>query len=588
MFILSFLASLVVPVGLIVAVVLVVRRIGGQSGSGLSGKAIRRFFHYAVMLALLVIGALGLSILAGRVVGSTDLIRADDANLARGFTFVFIGIPLYVLLARWTRHLSGEDPTEVQSIGFTFYLGAASLVSLVTAMVALYGILEWVTGLASYDGDALARLVVWGSAWAGHRLVEARLVRPARAQLHLLVGSLIGLGVAATGATEAIGATVEQLFGLGEVIVGEPDALTESLLLVVVGAPVWYVYWIRSALRSARTPLWRVYVLLVGVAGGLVTALTTASVALYDVAVWFLGDPDRATARSHFSEIPAQLAAVVVGLAVWWYHQAVLSEVESGRSEVRRVYEYLMAAVGLLAAAGGIATVLVALVEALVSVDVVGDGPGAVNTLLAALTLLVVGGPVWAVYWRRIQRAVGADPEGERAAPTRRVYLFVLFGLGGVAALIALLIGVFILFEDVIDGSLGTATLRSTRIALAILATTAAISAYHWSVYQTDRPHLPEPEQGPRYVLLVGRFDREVAAEVSRRTGGRVEIWQRVDGRAGFGADEVLGSLAGYGVDDELMLIARDDGIEAIPVRRAASPVAEEASPADASQEIHR
>ena len=74
--------------------------------------------------------------------------------------------------------------------------------------------------------------------------------------------------------------------------------------------------------------------------------------------------------------------------------------------------------------------------------------------------------------------------------------------------------------------------------------------------------------QGPRFVLLVGPSDREIARAVARRTRGHVQAWSLVDdGRATWSADEVMAALEGT-TAEEVMVLCDADGPRAIPVRR--------------------
>ena len=158
---------------------------------------------------------------------------------------------------------------------------------------------------------------------------------------------------------------------------------------------------------------------------------------------------------------------------------------------------------------------------------------------------------------------------------TRRVYLFALFGVGGVAAVISLLVGVYMLFDDAVNANLAAETLRRMRFAIGVLLATAAISAYHWTVYQSDRKHAPAPvaEQEPRFVLLVGPADHEIAREVAHRTHGRVQVWSRTDdGAEPWSVDDVMAALAGATTDqavaDEVIVLSETGGLRAIPVHR--------------------
>lgn len=259
----------------------------------------------------------------------------------------------------------------------------------------------------------------------------------------------------------------------------------------------------------------------------------------------------------------------MVGLLVWWYHHAVLEAAGAqSRTELRRVYEYLMAGTGLLAAAAGLATVLVALIEALTGPRDVLVTASSLNTLLGALTLLVVGAPVWWVYWQRIDRAAQADPAGERSSSTRRIYLFILFGLGGVAAVVSLISGVYVLLEDALEGSMDAETVRRTRFAVGVLLTAGAVSAYHWAVYRSDRDHGPVRPSAPRFVLLVGPVDQATARAVAGGTGSHVQAWRRTDGAAvPWSVEEVVGLLEGSPAQ-EVIVLSDAGGLRVIPVER--------------------
>ncbi len=387
--------------------------------------------------------------------------------------------------------------------------------------------------------------------------------------------------VTATGVAGLLAGALRVLWGLdgGSSLVGTDDRMLQGVVTLVVGAPVWYLYWVRTAARLARSPLWLVYVLLAGAAGGLVTAVVSASLLVYSVLVWLAGEPGAVTASEHFEGAPAATAATVAGALVWWYHRSALRATgDTGRDEVRRGYDYLMAVIGLVAASVGLVLVLAALVEAATGTALVGGQ--ALNTLLAAATLLAVGGPVWWLHWRRAQAAGVATPVEELTSMTRRLYLFVLCGVAGVAAVIALIVGVYLLFRDLVEGVAGAETVRSMRSALGVLLTTAAVASYHWSVYRGDRERAPAllEEHGPRFVLLVGPADPRIARDVAGRTRGRVQVWSREDTEpAAWSLDEVmtaLGESAGPGGDGAVRArrSARDPGAARLSRVRVAGP----------------
>ena len=564
--------SLLLPIIVVIVIVLVVRKANAREGSMPSdGHAVRRVFQYLLHYGLFVVVTIGLSGLLGRILQTDALAAGGETALARDLAFLVVGGPLLVVLVLWSRRSFKHSPMEARSLGWATYVGAAALTALVVFMTALHQVLEWVVRLEEYDGLSVAQALVWGGAWAGLWWLDTHLTPRENARAHQLLGSLIGLVVVAVGLSGLLAASLRVLLGLdvGSALVSSGGPLRAGLVTLAVGAPVWVVYWVRSAVKIRRSPLWHAYVLLAGVGGGLVTAIVMGSSLLYTVLVWLLGEPRYATAALHFDGAPPAAAAAATGALVWSYHHAVLrSEVTEARNELRRVYEYLISALGLLSAAGGLTVLVAAVVEAASGTALVSGE--AVNTLLAAATLLTVGGSVWWRHWRMVQ-AASADPAIEEAtSPTRRLYLLILFGVGALAAVVALIVGVYLFFVDVVEGTLGTETLRRMRFALGVLLTTASVAGYHWTVFRADRDSSATDDEpgGPRFVLLVGPADPAIARAVALRTHGRVQAWARTDGaEAAWSVEEVMAALASSPAD-EMLVLCDSEGLQTIPVHR--------------------
>ncbi|HET8988038.1 MAG TPA: DUF5671 domain-containing protein [Humibacillus sp.] len=563
--------SLLILGVLVVAVVFAVRKMAGHDrGLPADGHAIRRFFQYLVLFGLLVVSAIGLSGLLARLLDGGAFVE-DESTLALFLAFTVVGLPLYTAVALWSRRNLRTDPAETESVAWAAYVTLAALTSLSVAMDALSTSLQGLFSvIPNGAASGLAGLVVWGGVWAAHWWVHLRLVPAPHSRVHHLGGSLMGLGTAVVGLVTLTGAALQQLFGMGaDIVPSLRDQLITGAVGLVVGALVWTLYWLRTASRAERDRLWFGYVLLAGGAG-LVTAIVSASTVLYTLLVWLIGDPEYTDAARHFIDTPTAGAAALVGVIVWWYHQSVLAEAHVVvRTEVRRVYEYLMSAIGLLAAAAGVTMLVVAGVEAAVGAETVIVGESAVNTLLLAATLLVVGSPVWWFFWHRIQRAAVADPAAEHASPTRRIYLLLLFGLGGVAAVVSLLVGVYLFFQDLVQGTVSSETIRSMRVPLGILLSTGAIAGYHGAVYRAGRGLAPRGDHGPRYVLLVGPADPEIAHAVAHQTGGRVQAWTAQDGGASWTVDEVMAALGSSPEATEVLVLSDTSGVHAIPVTRS-------------------
>ena len=565
----SAIFSIVFPV---VLVVWAVRQFGNRTGSrGIDAQSVRRFFQYLLLFGLMIVAAVGLSDLLGLLSQEPALAGDDNSTLARALTFSVFGVPMFVLLAVWSRRRLRE-PDEESSLGWAFYATVAPLTALVVAMTALHNVVSAALSNQGFEWPALAPFVVWSAVWFVHWTVANRMLDADRRQGQLVLGSLIGLGTAVAGLVWLLGESLDALLvnQASTLLVQQQQPLAQAAATVVVGVPVWVVYWFTSFSKSRRTTLWFGYVLPVGVGGSLILAVVGASIVVYQSLVWLIGEPASTQAAQHFEGTPSAGACVIVGAMSWWYHRQVFTAATPERMEVTRIYEYLMAGIALLAAAVGVTMVVVTLVESLVPAAAVEVGTAVVNSLLSGVTLLLVGGPLWWVFWSRIGRATRDGGPDELGSPTRRAYLFVLFGLGGVAAVIAVLVAAYLGIQDALQGGLDAQVLREMRIPVAILLATGAISGYHWAVYRDDRSRLPRvaPRHGPRYVLLVGAPDGSIGGAVERLTGARVDVWVRADGLAGpWAVDDVVAAV-NLSVADAVTVVAGPAGLETVGMQR--------------------
>jgi hypothetical protein len=143
-----------------------------------------------------------------------------------------------------------------------------------------------------------------------------------------------------------------------------------------------------------------------------------------------------------------------------------------------------------------------------------------------------------------------------------------LFGIGGVAAVIALLVGVFLLFDDIFKGNFGADTFHRMRYSIGVLITTCDVAGYHWMIYRAEREQIVASLRGPRFVLMVGPKDQELIRAVSQRTGGRVQAWTRKDGNGDFGSVENVMTILDNAGEESIILLADADGVRVIPVDR--------------------
>lgn len=586
--------GLLIPLFFLVALVLVARKLFARDSHGApSTFSVRRLFQYALLYGLLVISALGVSGLIGRLFDSGDVIVQSRTDLARDITFAIIGIPLYFAISRWTQRTLNQDVSERRSLAWNAYLSVVCLTALISVMTAAYRVVNWAIGDEIFRGADLANVMIWGLIWIAHwQLIQSRSTQD-EARIHYIIGSLIGLGTLSFGVGALIADVARQVIGADEksLLVDSGNSTYRAISLIVIGLPVWYQYWLSRSLELKRELLWYSYVLLIGVAGGFITLVVSGSVMIYDLLVWYVGDPQENLIARHFSSSAGALGSAVVGFASWWYHAHVVqSDVEQiertykSRDELRRVYEYIISGISLIAAAAGLMMIIVAIIESLTPGEVIST-TSSTNTLMIAITLLIVGAPIWYFFWTRIESHVVIEGE-ELSSPTRRIFLLMLFGVSSVAAVISVLTVVFIFLDDLLNNQLGSETVREMRYAIAILAANAAIGWYHWSIYRSERMVSVRKPRKEKFVVLVGPQDEALAAAIKAEFGGHVQMWQSnaqstdqstekaldigkagSDGVLSWNREKVIG-LISQTPSDEVMVLLEKRGPKVIPISR--------------------
>lgn len=564
--------GLFMPLAVVALVVIGIRQFTHGSTSVESRTHVmRRVFQYSMLFVAVIISAIGTSGLLTRVFSSGQSLTSDSAALARDASFTIVGIPVLIGLTLWTQSIIRKNPREVDSFAWGSFVTLVDVVSLLTGLVAVTELAKWATNLPDTTWpSSTARVIVWGTTWVSIRLVKRAASTSAQRQVGNLIGSTVGLGLIVAGAVSVISSLLQIAFNLQNDAFNYQtnDATVAGAITLTLGAGVWGGYWFARARLSERNSLWHAYVLLIGVGGAFVTAISAASMAIYQLLVWYFGTPNIDVARVHFNDTPANAAYALMGLSSWWYHRWVLHEAgRRQRTEVRRIYEYMISGVALGSIAVGIGILVAAGIQSLTDSDLITTSD-TTNTLLAALTLLGVGTPIWLLYWSRIQVLAHAEPETEAPTPTRRAYLFGLFGIGGVASLIALITGVFLLLQDVFQGDFASSTFRDMRFAIGVLVTAGVLATYHYAVYRGERQFAQVAWRHTRNILLVGPKDEELAHEIQQRTGDRVQIWVQtnIDSKQ-WSKPEVL-ALVDSLPDQDALILLNSHGLEMIPVVR--------------------
>lgn len=553
-----------------------------DSTVGAAQRTVRRLITYVLLFALVVIAAVGLSGLLGRLlVADTVLATADVAGLARSLAFALIGGPLAALLW-WVVWRRLNDEAERASVGWGLYVTGAYVVSLVLATSNLLSTVTTLIGGRSLQWrPSLATGLVWAAVWVWHRWMWRHpRKRPVDiADAPTVLSSYIGLVIGVSGAVSALSVLLDAALrgALAASTVGKPwwVSALQSLVWAVGGGLVWWWHWRHDGGRHLRGDLASVGLIAVGVLGAGVLTLGGAGVTVF---VLLRLAFDRTEPMNQLLEpLAPAIAAAALGSLVWVYHRGLARD---SSEAIRQGSRLVTSGVALVAAASGIGVIVNA---ALAMAATPLAGFGARTLLLGGISSLLVGGVVWWLTWKPLEKASAAPPSpaGDTGnwQNARRIYLIVVFGLSAVVAVITLLVIGYRMFEYFLGDISGGSVVDRIRAPLGLLVATGLVAGYHFAVWRHERAVLAAAQPARKrtighVVLVTGTDPAPLHRAIEDATGAGVTVWRRADVAAGAGATADDGQLAGrlagelQGVTGKqvLVTVSPDGRIDVIPL----------------------
>ncbi len=480
---------------------------------------LKRLYFYGISFAALMVLIAGISLAAQsllNVLFDGQAFSLSSNRLAWGLSLFIVALPIWAFHWRFILRNAAAMPIESRSVVRKLYVYLTLGVSLGFLMGVCYEILKWTMMAGEFPEFSLASVLPWAMAWGyhwqiesaeGQRSVETRGIR----RLYLYAAAFVGAVMFAAGAGGIVHTLLQDGYSaMFLVAVALPDqaglareSLRTDLSVAIVGGAVYWAHW-RVFARSDRDSVLRWTFLFLATVGGAATALASGGVAVFTALSWLFGAANERAAL-HFDDMPATLVIASVGAVAWaLFRRRMLAEaVGEYATPIRRIYDHLMAALGLAALSGAsfmiFNTALTVLADGL-SVTV-RDSDAWWSPVTAILTTLVIGVPVWGYYWRRLRLAADAEPQSEATALSHRVYIFAVMGAGALAFLGGGGGTLFVILRDLLDAALSVETLRDLTPAIGTTLTAALFLPYHWAIYRADQVFQPDnTPPGPRPV----------------------------------------------------------------------------------------
>lgn len=432
-------------------------------------RTIRRLYFYVVTLISLEVVVWGLINLL-RSIFSSGLIDASEI-LAQALALVLVGVPIFLFHWLWTQRAAIKDEEErTASLRAIFFYA----VLIGTLVPVVQNLLAFINRMALGVSDiALSRALVGGSqSWQDNLIaifingvVGFYFFSTLRAEwkslpetenfadvrrLYRYLWLLYGLSMVVYGAQQifhfifSIPVPTNLLGGVGR------EIFVNGLALLLIGTPLWVYVW-RICQDALTAPAEKESNLRLGVLyllslAGVITVLSAGGTLLDTILSWALGEAMKGYEFVKQIGEPISLGIPLAGVWAyyggWLNHQIQSDENLTRRAGKKRIYYYILSALGLGAAFIGIALVFSFVIDLLTSNAFWGESLR--SRLAAAISTLVVGLPLWLLTWRPMQ--VEALAEGDagdhaRRSTIRRAYLYLaLFAgvIGGMASAVGL------------------------------------------------------------------------------------------------------------------------------------------------------
>ncbi|MCK7526795.1 MAG: DUF5671 domain-containing protein [Ignavibacteriales bacterium] len=303
------------------------------------------------------------------------------------------------------------------------------------------------------------------------------------------------------------------------------EVVVNGTALLAVGTPVWVYSW-RVIQDSLPDPAemgsnLRLGILYILSLGGVITVVTTASM-LVNILVTRLFGADW-TIQHFVQQLGGPISVGVPLGMVWAYYGHWLNRhIEAIGDKVRqagmkRLYNYILAFIGLVVSFVGVATLLTFIIDMTTSKSfLMGDSNR--SSLATAISSLIVGLPLWLMTWRPMQsEALAQNEMGDHARRSvlRKTYLYLaLFAsvIGGMATAVAL---VYQLIRLVLTGDAGSDFVNTLLNIFQLLFLFVVVLLYHLNVLRADGASMADAlvaKQSAFSVLVVDSGDRVVDA----------------------------------------------------------------------------
>jgi hypothetical protein len=472
---------------------------------------VRRLYFYLV-------SAISLLVVTWAVIGLTRLILSEGISqnqvleLAGLLAAIIVGLPIFLFHWLMAQRQAAAEVEERASLVRRIYLYGMMLAGAVPILANLYDMVDKaLLALVGYEwpdyldyltaGENLATILIWSVVWFYlWRQVQSDNRQMPVTDLHLSVGRLYLLLLSAGGLAMVTWGGLSLLQTLlqmpASLAVRGPVADAGAQLLV--GVATWVSHWwfLQRAFYSGRpaeerSVLRKVYLYLAVFIYAVMSVFSLSALLKRLIELALGGQP---STEPLLVQLSVPLSLLVVGGVLWAYHWQVLQRDAARAPEaprqaaVRRVYAYLVAAIGLAVLLSGLVGLFNTVIDLLTrTIDIGMDVYRSEVALFMAMT--VTGLPIWLRPWRRMQRLAvlpSVEEGGERRSTVRKIYLYFFVFIASLAIFGSVGWFVYHILTVLLGADLPDDFLTQLLNALFISLLAAGVWVYHWWAIRRD------------------------------------------------------------------------------------------------------
>ena len=497
-------------------------------------RTVRRLYFYAVSLVSLEVVLWGLIGLVRSTI-TPALIGGASSRLAQALSLILVGVPVFWIHWYVAQRNAREDMDEHASGVRAFFLYATllgTLIPIVQNLVTLVnqGILK-LLNMSTY-----LTLFSRGQAWSDNLVAllmnglvavyflnvlrnDWKSVTPADTlrnmrRLYRTAWVVYALALVVAGVQQILRFILfipsDTLFGPSTRVL-----FTNGITLLLVGTPLFVHNWqiAQNALKDVRErdSILRLGLLYVLSLSGVITVLSTAGIVV-DVLLRLIFK-EKMTLPVWMGLVSSPISIGIPLGGVWayfghWLNRS-MTEVPDAprRAGLRRLYNYILAAIGLVATFLGMSFLLSFVIDNLLVNAVWGTSLR--PRLASALAVLLVSFPLWWMTWRPMQQeALQAGDSGDHARRSlmRRIYLYLALFASVIGGMVATGLSLFLLLRSVL-GDAPANMLRDLLNNLQFLLLFVMLGLYHGITLRRDGQRAAEALNQKHTAFPVLLFD---------------------------------------------------------------------------------